>query len=64
MNERRKYFKAISDKQKEFNQYVRKARNYYRKRFDLPSVSSLSLLKIILKTIKYTFTIDNLGLKV
>lgn len=52
MNERRKYYKAISDKQKEFHQYVRKARNYYRERFNLPKigggwVSETKLFKLI-----------------
>lgn len=38
INRRREVYKTINDKQKEFNQYVRKARNHYRERFNLPKI--------------------------
>lgn len=38
MDRRRKIYKEIGDKQKEFHQYVRKARNFYREKFNLPKI--------------------------
>lgn len=38
VNRRREVYKVINDKRKEFNQYIRKARNYYRERFHLPKI--------------------------
>lgn len=38
VNRRREVYKAINDKRKEFNQFIRKARNYYRERFNLPKI--------------------------
>lgn len=38
MDRRRKIYKEIGDKEKDFHQYVRKARNYYRGKFNLPKI--------------------------
>lgn len=57
MNRRRKLYKEIGDKRKEFEQYIRKGRNYYREKFDLPKlgegwISETTLLKLVKKHFK------------